>query len=89
MAQLGVDERAPGVSNAMRQRIGNLLDAGDRPTLRGNLLRIGNVVLGRADGRDAPAAAEVTLQMQRRGLDTVGAFTTYGPAPPTQLLSYP
>ena len=63
MAQLGNDERAPGVSSALRNRIGSLLDAGERPALRGTNLRIGNVVLGRSDGRDAPAMAEVRLQM--------------------------
>ena len=74
-----VDERAPGVSAAMRRRIAAALDAGERPTLRGNNLRLGSVVLQRADGRDAPALREVELQMARRELPAAGAFDTFQP----------
>ena len=66
MASL-VDERAPGVSPALRRRIAAALAAGERPMLRGNNLRLGTIVLQRTDGRDAPALREVELQMTRRG----------------------
>ena len=71
------DERAPGVAPAMRRRIGAALEAGERPTLRGNNLRLGSIVLQRTDGRDAPALREVELQMERRNLDTTRAFDTF------------
>ena len=71
------DERAPGVAPAMRRRIGAALDAGERPTLRGNNLRLGSIVLQRTDGRDAPALREVELQMERRNIDTTRAFDTF------------
>ena len=74
-----VDERAPGVSAAMRRRIAAALDAGERPMLRGNNLRLGSVFLQRADGRDAPALREVELQMARRELPVAGAFDTFRP----------
>ena len=74
-----IDERAPGVSAAMRRRIAAALDAGERPTLRGNNLRLGSVFLQRADGRDAPALREVELQMTRRALPVAGAFDTFRP----------
>ena len=75
-----VDERAPNVSVAMRRRITAALEAGERPSLRGNNLRLGSVILQRADGRDAPALWEVELQMGRRQLETAGAFDTFQPA---------
>ena len=84
MAQLGNDERAPNVSASMRRRIGALLDNGNVPTLRGNLLRLGDVVLSRADGRDTPRAREVEIQMRRRNMPMAGVFSTYGPAAPVR-----
>ena len=84
MAQLGGDERAPNVSDSMRRRIGTLLDSGSVPTLRGNLLRLGTIVLSRADGRNAPATREVELQMRRRNMPMAGVFSTYGPAAPVR-----
>ena len=77
MAALLLDERAPGVAAAMRRRIASALDAGERPALRGKNLRLGSIVLQRADGRDAPALREVEMQMARRNLDTAGAFDTF------------
>ena len=74
------DERAPGVSAAMRRRIVAALEAGERPALVGKNLRLGSIVLQRADGRDAPALREVELQMGRRHLETAGAFDTFQPA---------
>ena len=74
-----IDERAPGVSAAMRRRIAAALDAGERPMLRGNNLRLGSVFLQRADERDAPALREVELQMARRELPVAGAFDTFQP----------
>ena len=76
------DARAPGVSDAMRRRIGASLDAGELPQMRGTNLRLGTVVLQRADGRDAPAVAEVELQMRRRNIPTDNVFNSYGPARP-------
>ena len=73
------DERAPGVSAAMRRRIGAALDRGERPALSGNNLKLGTITLQRTDGRDAPALREVELQMARRGLPVEGAFTTFQP----------
>ena len=61
-----IDERAPGVSAALRNRIAAALNAGERPALVGQNLRLGSVVLQRADGRDTPALREVELQMGRR-----------------------
>ena len=55
MAAPFVDERASGVAPAMRRRIAAALDAGERPALRGKNLRLGSIVLQRADVRDAPA----------------------------------
>ena len=74
------DERATGVSNALRKRIASALQNGERPALRNNNLRLGDIVLQRADGRDAPALREVALQMARRGLDVAGAFDTFVPS---------
>ena len=74
------DERAPNVFVAMRRRITAALEAGERPSLRGNNLRLGSVILQRADGRDAPALREVELQMGRRHLETAGAFDVFQPA---------
>ena len=42
-----VDECAPNVSAAMRRRIAAALDKGDRPTLTGNNLKLGTIVLQR------------------------------------------
>ena len=80
MAAMASDERAAGVSAALRRRIGAALDAGERPALQRNNLRLGSIVLQRADGRDAPALREVALQMARRGLDVAGAFDTFRPS---------
>ncbi len=77
MAAPFVDERAPGVAPAMRRRIAAALDAGERPALRGNNLRLSSIVLQRTDGRDAPALREVELQMTRRNIDTTRAFDTF------------
>ena len=75
---------APGVSDPMRRRIGALLDAGTMPTMRGNNLRLGDVVLQRTDGRDAPAMAEVETQMRARNIPLEGAFNSFGPAAPVR-----
>ncbi len=77
MAAVVNDERAPGVSAALRRRIAAALDAGERPTLQRKNLRLGSIVLQRTDGRDAPALREVANQMARRNLDTAGAFDTF------------
>ena len=74
------DERAPGVSAALRKRIGAALQAGERPWLQKNNLRLGSIVLQRSDGRDAPALREMAIQMARRGLDVAGAFDTSVPS---------
>ena len=79
MAALMTDARAPGVSAALRNRIAAALNAGERPALVGQNLRLGSIVLQRADGRDAPALREVELQMGRRNLDAAGAFDTFQP----------
>ena len=73
------DERAPGVSAVLSKRIAAALDAGERPWLQRNNLRLGSIVLQRADSKDAPALREVALQMARRGLDVAGAFDTFVP----------
>ena len=72
------------VSDAMRSRITAALDAGERPALRGNNLRLGSVVLQRTDGRDAPAMAEAVSQMRQRNIDMTGAFDTFADAAPTR-----
>ena len=74
------DERAPGVSAALRKRIGAALEAGERPSLQGKNLRLGSVVLQRSDGRDAPALREVALQMACRGLDVLAHLIRFGRA---------
>ena len=68
-----------GVSYAMRKRIAAALDAGDLPALKKRNLRLGDIVLQRADGRDTPALQEVAVQMASRGLDTAGVFNTFLP----------
>ncbi len=75
-----VDERASGVSAALRRRIAAALDAGERPTLQRTNLRLGSIVLQSTDGRDRPALREVELQMARRSLNTAGAFDTFWPS---------
>ena len=80
MAAVVNDERASGVSAALRRRIAAALDAGERPTLQRNNLRLGSIVLQSTDGRDRPALREVELQMARRNLDTAGAFDTFRPS---------
>ena len=75
-----VDERAPGVSAALRRRIATALDSGELPTLQRNNLRLGSVLLQRADGRDRPPLKEVEIQMARRSLNTAGAFDTFRPS---------
>ena len=82
MAGVLQDARAPGVSDAMRRRIGASLDAGELPQMRGQNLRLGTIVLQRADGRDAPALAEVETQMRRRGMPTENVFNSFGTARP-------
>ena len=77
MAAVVNDERAPGVSAALRRRIAAALDAGERPTLQRKNLRLGSIVLQRTDGRDAPALREVEIQMARRNLDAAGVFGTF------------
>lgn len=69
MAAPFVDQRAPGVSRALRTRIGTLLDSGATVSLRRNNLVLRDVVLTRANGTETPAAAELRLQVARRGLD--------------------
>ncbi len=75
-----VDERAPKVSAAMRRRIAAALDKGERPTLIGNNLKLGSIVLQRTDGRDVPALREVELQMARRNLPIAGHLTRFSQA---------
>ena len=65
-----VDQRASGVSPALRARIGPLLDGGATVSLRRNSLVLRDVVLTRASGTETPAAAEMRLQVARRGLDS-------------------
>ena len=65
------------VSDPMRRRITAALDAGEMPQMRGNNLRLGSVVLQRADSRDAPAMAEVERQMTARGIPLEGAFDSF------------
>ena len=77
MAALLNSERAPGVSAAMSRRVAAALDAGERPALKNKNLRLGSIVLQRADGRDAPALREVEIQMGSRNLDTAGVFDTF------------
>ena len=72
------------VSDPMRRRITAALAAGEMPRMRGSNLRLGTVVLQRADGRDAPAMAEVERQMTARGTPLQGAFTIFGPAAPVR-----
>ena len=62
------DQRAPGVSAALRNRIGTLLGGGATVSLRRNNLVLRDIVLTRANGTEAPAAAEMRLQVARRGL---------------------
>ena len=80
MAASFVDQRAPGVSQAMRNRIGAALAAGELPTLQGKNLRLGSITLQRADGRDAPALREVEIQMGRRNIPIANAFDTFEPS---------
>ena len=77
MAAVVNNERAPGVPAAMSRRIAAALDAGEGPALQNRNLRLGSIVLQRADGRDAPALREVEIQMGRRNLDTAGVFDTF------------
>ena len=80
MAALLVDQRARGVSQAMRKRIAAAVEAGERPALKGKNLRLGSITLQHADGRDAPALREVEIQMSRRNLETATAFNTFEPS---------
>ena len=75
-----VDQRAPGVSQAMRNRIGAALAAGTLPTLQGKNLRLGSITLQFADGRDAAALREVEIQMNRRNIPIANAFDTFEPS---------
>jgi hypothetical protein len=72
------------VSDPMRRRISAALDAGEMPQMRGSNLRLASVVLQRADGRDAPAMAEVERQMTARGIPLEGAFDSFGPSAPVR-----
>ena len=76
-----MDERDPDVSDTLRRRIAAALEAGDRPTLQGNNLKLGSIVLQSANGADRPALRETEIQMRRRNLDTTGAFDIYNSAP--------
>ena len=82
MANVLRDAPVPNVSDAMRRRVSALLDAGELPQMRGQNLRLGNVVLQRTDGRDAPVLAEVEAQMRRRNMPTENVLNSYGPARP-------
>ena len=68
-----------GVSAVLRKRIAAALDAGELPALKKRNLRLGSVVLQRADGRDTPALQEVASQMASRGLSVAGVFDTFVP----------
>ena len=70
----------PKVSAVLRKRIAAALDAGELPALKKKNLRLGSVVLQRADGRDTPALQEVALQMASRGLNVAGVFNTFLPS---------
>ena len=63
-----MDDRAPGVSAQLRKRIGTLLGAGETVSLRRSTLVLKDVVLTKANGSETPAAAEMRLQVARRGL---------------------
>ena len=78
---LQMDEQAPGVSATLRRRIASALEAGERPTLQGNNLKLGSIVLQSANGVDRPALRETEIQMRRRNIDTSGAFDIYNSAP--------
>ena len=64
----------------MRRRIAAALDVGERPALRGNVLKLGSIKLQRADGRDAPALAEVERQMAALEMPVHGAFDSFQPS---------
>ena len=76
---LQMDEQDPDVSATLRRRIASALDAGERPTLQGNNLKLGSVVLQSANGADRPALREAAIQMRRRNIDA--AFDIYNSAP--------
>ena len=63
------DQRVTGVSSGLRTRIGTLLNGGATVSLRRNNLVLRDVVRLRANGTETPAAAEMHLQVARRGLD--------------------
>jgi len=63
------DRRAPGVSAALRSRIGTLLGSGATVSLRRDNLVLRDIVLTRQNGTETPAAEEMRLQVARRGLD--------------------
>ena len=71
-------------SQALNRRIFAALDAGERPTLRGNNLRLGSIVLQNRDGTDRPALREAETQMRARELDTAGVFDSFRPAAPVR-----
>ena len=75
------DERAAGVSGALRRRVAAALEQGERPVLQGNNLKLGSIVLQSANGQDRPALREAEIQMQRRNIDTRGVFDVYNSAP--------
>ncbi len=76
-----MNEQAPGVSATLRRRIASALEAGERPTLQGNNLKLGSIVLQSANGTDRPALREAEIQMRRRNIDTRGAFDIFNSAP--------
>ena len=75
MAASFVDARAPGVSNALRDRMVRLVGNGVMPSLRGNRVVLGDVTLVLANGREAPVAAEMRRQVSSRNLDAA-AYST-------------
>ena len=64
-----VDVRAPSVSTQLRARIATLVSSGAAVSLRRSSLVLRDVVLTRANGTLTPAAAELRLQVARRGRD--------------------
>ena len=74
-----MNEKAAGVSAALSRRIANALNNGERPALQNKNLRLGNIVLQRADGKDTPAMREVIMQLNRLSLNTVGIGDTFAP----------
>ena len=76
--------RSGATSQALNRRIFAALDAGERPTLRGNNLRLGSIVLQNRDGTDRPALREAETQMRARELDMAGVFDSFRPGAPVR-----